>query len=169
MCEFRLPGFWLRRAWEPDLQLKCHQRPKYLFFDSECPSSITSEQQVHLWRRVANLDASKCGAALILRKEIVARQVCLSTGGDFVANTDGANRILSILEDYVAPAAVDSVYQEVARFLQSAQKNEKTDVYLVEFDSLRRKAESKMQMGGGLPKPLVSILCMQDVAPPRRE
>ena len=123
-------------------------------FGGKGPPFIDYEQQVRLWRRVANLDPSKRAAASILRIDTVARQVCLAAGSDFVVNNDGAERIVTILKDYIAPDAADSVDQEVARFLQSKRPGRTMDVHLAEFDLLRRKAESKMQMSGPRPKHL---------------
>ena len=98
-------------------------------FDGKGSSYIIYEQQVRLWRQVANLDPSKRAAALILQVETVARQVCLAAGSDSVANNDGAEQILGILKDYFAPDAVDSAFQEVARFLQFKRTDQTMDVY----------------------------------------
>ena len=42
-------------------------------------------------------------------------------------------------------------------------------VPLVEFDVLRRKTESRMQMGGGFPEAFVSVLVAQNVSSPEAE
>ena len=73
------------------------------------------------------------------------------------------------MEDYFSPDAVDSSFQEVARFLQLKRRAPATDAYFVEFDALRRKAESKIQMGGGIPEGSVSILQMKNAALSRQE
>ena len=82
------------------------------------------------WRQAANPDPSKRAAALILRVAAAARQVSLAAGGDFVANKDGAGRILSVLRGYFASDAVNSGYQELPRFLQFRRTGQLTDVFL---------------------------------------
>ena len=82
-----LPGFWLsggggRNGTYADLQTECCLRPKRPF----------SAEQAR--RTLIRSHRSACGA-LILQMERVARQVCLGAGGDFVANNDGAARILA--------------------------------------------------------------------------
>ena len=57
--------------------------------------------------------------------------------------------------------AADSAYREVSRFLQFERTPRTMDEYLARLDLLRRKVESKMQMGGASPKTVASVLCMQ--------
>ena len=84
--------------------------------------------------------------------DTAALQVRSAAGSGFVANNDGAERILSILKDFSAPAAVDSVYEKVASFLQFKRTDETIDVYLLGFDMRRREPESKMHMAGAFRK-----------------
>ena len=91
-------------------------------------------------------------------------RLAFAAGGNFVESSVGAERILDILEDSFAPDAVDSVNRAVARFLQFKRAGQTTDVYFVEFDFLRRKAESEMKMGGGFSGALASISRMQNAA-----
>ena len=75
-------------------------------------------QQVRLWMRMTKMEPSSRAAALVLNVNSVARQVCLSAGGDHLENTDGVSRALEILRNFFAPEAPDSIRQEVARFMQ---------------------------------------------------
>ena len=74
--------------------------------------------------------------------EAVARQVRLAAGSDFVANNDGAEWKLGILKTYFAPDVVDSVRQEVARFLQLKRTDQTMGDYLV--GSIRRAARRNL-------------------------
>ena len=88
----------------------------------------------------------------------------MATGSDVITGGDGARRISTILCGYFALKAAGSAYQEIARFLQFKRTGFAIDARLVEFDVLRRKAKSKMQMRAALPKAFVSALCMQHAA-----
>ena len=136
--------------------------------DGDGSSYINYEQRVRLWHHVANLGPSERAAPLILQMETVTHQGCPAAGGDFVVNSDEAERIRSILNDYSAPDAVDSIYRELTRFFQCKRTDQTMDVFLAELDLLRRKAESRMQIGGGVPEAFASILCMQNAALPRQ-
>ena len=57
---------------------------------------------------------------------------------------DGTEKILTISRERLEPEAVDAGDEEVARFLQLGGGEPNDGVFLVEFDLLRRKAESKM-------------------------
>ena len=99
-------------------------------------------------------------AALVLRVNSVARQV----GGDHLDSNDGVLRRLDILKNYLASEAVGPIYREVACVLQYRRTAESIDEDIVEFDLLRHKAESKMEMGAGFPEALVPILCIRNAA-----
>ena len=77
----------------------------------------------------------------------------------------GVARILEILRSYFAPEAADATRQQVARFLNY----QSIDEYVVEYDLLRRRAESKMEMGAGFPEQFVSILRGSNAGLPRHE
>ena len=49
------------------------------------------------------------------------------------------------------------------RILLFKRTMQTTGEYLVRLDLLRRKAESKMQIGGAYPATFASVLCMQNV------
>ena len=56
--------------------------------------------------------------------------------------------IPDLLRDYLAPEAVDSVYQEVARFSKAKRAAQPTDEYPARPDQLRHEAEPRMQVMG---------------------
>ena len=87
---------------------------------------IAYEQQVYLWRHVANLGPSRRASALLLRMDTVARQVFLHAGGDTFTNGKGAGSVLGILREYFAPGAVDSISQGGVRFfaVQATRPND---------------------------------------------
>ena len=64
---------------------------------------------------------------------------------------EGAERILNISRENVAPKAVDFISQEAVRFLQGERTDQTTDGFLTEWELLQRKAESGIQMGGAYP------------------
>ena len=72
-------------------------------------------------------------------------------GGDVQTVSNGVTKISESMRDYLAPEAADSVYQEVVRFFLAIQTMD---------DLFRRKAKSKMQMGGVSPGILASALCV---------
>ena len=82
---------------------------------------------------------------------------------------DGVMKDMQFLNDYFAPGATDSVYQGVARPLRPGRAIQTTGEYLVRLDLLRRKAESKMAMGGAGPDTFASAICLQNASPPRPE
>ena len=67
-----------------------------------------------------------------------------------------------MLRDFVVPDALDMAPQDVARPLYFKRAAPTTGDYLVKFDLLRRKAESRMQMGGAFPGDHVSVLRLQN-------
>ena len=64
---------------------------------------------------------------------------------------------------------MDSIYQVVVRALQFPRAGQTVDGYPVEFDLLRRKTESDMQMGLGYPEASASALWLQNTALSRQE
>ena len=85
------------------------------------------------------------------------RQVRLAEGGDVLGRHDGAARIVEILRDYCAPEAAGAIRPQVMRFTHYGRADQSIGEYTVEYDLLRRKAESKMGMGAGLPERFVSV------------
>ena len=102
---------------------------------------------VELRSYVTNLGPMKRAPALILEVGPVAREVCAAAGSALITDPDGAIKITLLLHDYFAPDAAGSVDQEVARSLRLARTTQTMGEYPVRSDLLRRKAESKLQMG----------------------
>ena len=88
----------------------------------------------------------------------------MAAGSDVISDGGGAGKTLNISREYLEPEAVDSAYQWVARFSQFEEADQTTDVLLVEVDSLRRKVESKLRLGGASPEVFVALLCAQNAA-----
>ena len=59
-------------------------------------SSQDYDKQVRLRLRMTQLEPPKRAAALILRRNLAARQTCMPAGGDHLESHDGALRILEI-------------------------------------------------------------------------
>ena len=93
---------------------------------------------------MANAGPAQRAPALILHMDVVAHPVRVAAGSDAVMDGDSAGKILTVSRGRFAQEAVDSVNHEVARFSQFETPDETTEVFLVEFDLLPRKAESKM-------------------------
>ena len=79
-------------------------------------------------------------------------------------NGDGAEEISNISLGHFALEAADSVFQEVGRFSQFRRTDPMTDVFLVEIDLPRGKADSRMQMGGAFSGAVGYAPCLQDAA-----
>ena len=99
---------------------------------------------------MANVEPAKRAQALILEMDRVARQACTSAGRDVILYNGGAQKILQISHERLAPNAVDAIHREVVRFLHFVRADQKMEASWLEFDVLRRKSESRMAMGGGL-------------------
>ena len=94
----------------------------------------------------------------------VAREVCLSVGRDVIDNLDGAEQISRSLRERFAPDAIDSIFQDMAKFMYSKRAGQNMDARIADFETLRERAESRMVMGSGPPGEFVSVLCMQNAA-----
>ena len=86
-----------------------------------------------------------------------------------VGNNDMGQRILAILRERSVPAAIDSIYQDVVKFTNSERTDQSANTYLMEFDMLREKAESRMVIGSGGPDEFAPVLCMRNAALPKDE
>ena len=111
--------------------------------DEEGSSVQNYERQVRLWMRAATTDP--------------ASKVCLSAGGDPLDDQDGVARILEMLRRNFAPGVADAAYQQVARLFQYRRADQSIDEFIAEFDLLRGKAESMMEMAAGFPEQMASI------------
>ena len=97
------------------------------------------------------------------------RQFWQSAAGGHLDNQEGVARILEVLRNYFAPEAADAIYRQVMRFTQYRRAEQPADEFIVEFDLLRRKAESKMGMGTGFPEQFASIWRMRYAGLPARK
>ena len=125
------------------------------------------EHQVHLWMRTTRNEASGRASVLILRTQPAPRRVCLAEGSDIMSRSDGVTKILKILRKYFAPEAADAIRQQVMRYMRSRRPDRSIDEYIPEYDLLRRKAKSKMEMGTGSPAQFTPVLRMDNAAVPR--
>ena len=57
----------------------------------------------------------------------------------------------------------------MARFTQIPGADQSIDEFIAKFDLLRRKAESKLEMGTGFPEQFATILRMHNAGLPRQE
>ena len=112
--------------------------------------------------KITTLGPDKKAAHLLLRKSDAARKVGVRAGKDVVGNLDRAEQILKISRERFAPDAIDSIFRDVVKFMYFKRLGQTMDTYLLDFDMLRRKAESRMLIGAGFPDEFVSVLCMQN-------
>ena len=91
-------------------------------FHGKGASFIEFEQQVRLWMQMTEMEPPKRAAALVVHMNSTARQVCLAVAGDHIAKNNGAEHV------------VNTIYREVARFLQFRRTGQTTDENIAEFD-----------------------------------
>ena len=132
-------------------------------FDEKWSSFQDYERQVRLWMRMTHLDPSKRAAASILRANSVARQVffCSLAATTWIVAMArcafwGFRKIISRPGQRAWSSTGWRLFFHYRRAAQSV------DEYIVKFDLLRRKAESRIEMSAGLPEAFVSILRMQN-------
>ena len=100
----------------------------------------------------------KKAAHILLHTSDVARKVCAPAGKDVVGNLDGAEQILEIPRERLAPDAIDTEFQDVATLMGSKRTDQDMDTYLLKFDMSRQKAETRMLMGAGFPDEFAPVL-----------
>ena len=66
-------------------------------------------------------------------------------GRDAIGNSDGAAHFLRILRERVAPGAIGSIFQDMARFMYFGRPVQNMGTYLMELDMLRRKAGARFR------------------------
>ena len=91
-----------------------------------------------------------------------ARQICLHSGGDSVAEGVEVAAVFQTLKRYFLPDATDQVFQDVTKFLNHKRADQTMERFLLEFDFLRAKAERKIRQGFQFPDSFISILRMQN-------
>ena len=57
----------------------------------------------------------------------------------------------------------------MVKFMNSKRTDQNMDTYIMEFEMLRERAESRMLMRSGFPAACVSALCVQNAALPKNE
>ena len=107
------------------------------------------EQQAILWPQVTALKLAKRAAAWIPQMSDAARHVSVTLEQDHVMRNDGARHVAEISRGHFDPDAVDAIHQEVGRSICYKRTDPTMDVYLLEFDVIRRKAAARMAMGAG--------------------
>ena len=83
------------------------------------------------------MEPEKKAAHLLLHMSDVARKVCLSVGRDVIGNLDGAEQILKILRERFAPDAIDSIFQDMAKFMYFKRTGQNMDTYIMKFEMMR--------------------------------
>ena len=61
----------------------------------------------------------------------------MSVGRDVIGNLDGAGQILRIPRARSAPDAIDSISQEMVKFMSSKRTDQSMGTYIMEFEMLR--------------------------------
>ena len=98
---------------------------------------------------------------------IEPRKVCMAVRKDYIGNNDGAQRILRISRERFAPDTIDPNHRDVAKFMNFKRADQTMGTYLLEFDMLRKQAESRMLMSSGFPDELASASCAHNAAFPK--
>ena len=106
--------------------------------------------------RVTNLGPARWASALILQMATAARRVSMAAWRGVIMDGGRAEKISTILRNYLGPGGADSVYEEVDCFSKFKRTRLTMDVFPVEFGSLRRKA--------AFPEACVLALRMRDAA-----
>ena len=136
-------------------------------FDGSGGPLVNFEEKVLLWKRAPAMEPGKKAAHLLLHLSDVARKVCLSARRDVIGNLDGAAQILRTPRARFAPDAIDSILQEMAKFMSFRRTGQNMGTHIMEFEMLRKKAASRMLLGSGFPSALVSALCIENAALPK--
>ena len=115
-------------------------------FDGRGSSILGFGQKVFPRVRAAETGLGSRAFLLLLHMHSARRQVSLAAGGDwaFSGDQDGVAGILGVPRDCSAPDAADAIHQQGMRFTHFRRAEQSIDEFVVEFDHLRRKAESKM-------------------------
>ena len=138
-------------------------------FDRKGASVLDYERQVRLWMRSTKTDPAGSSSSLALHMNSAPRQVCLPAGGGHLDDQEGVTRFLEILPNFRASGAAGAIYRQVARLTQYRRAEQFINEFIVESDLLRRKAESKMDMGSGYPEQFASKLRMNNAGLYRQE
>ena len=97
---------------------------------------------------MTDLEVFKRASALVLQMEATARGVCTALGNSKLQEPDGKGSLLTVSQESIAPDGMDTVNRDAVRFAHFRKPTQTMGENLVEFDSFRRKVESRMQPGG---------------------
>ena len=123
--------------------------PEEPVFDGRGTSFLDSVQQAHLRMHTTKTDPAIRAPFLVSHTHSAPRQVCLAAREDCFGNQDGVAGAPEILRKYFAPEAADAICHQVMRFMQFRRAGQSIHECIVEFDLLRREAESKVEVGDG--------------------
>ena len=137
--------------------------------DGEASSFTVYREKVILRTQISPAEPGERAANAFLRATVISPKVRVDSGKDHFANDDGVRHFLRILRERCVPDATDAIGQGGAMFMRFRLAGQTTDVYVMEFDVLREKAEARMATGGGFPDEFVSIGCAQNAPAPERE
>ena len=115
------------------------------------------------------MDPEKKAAHLLRHMSDVAGKVRLNAGRREIGNLDGVGQISRISRERFAPDAIDSISQDMEKFLYFTRTEQTMDTYIMEFEMLRGKAESRLLLGPGFLNAFVSVLRMQNAALSKNE
>ena len=138
-------------------------------FDGKRESFLNYEEKVLIWRNISPLPPEQKASHLLLHMSDAARKVCLSEGKDVVGNLDGVEAILKILRHRSAPDKIDCIFQDIYKFPNFKRTTQDMDIFLLEFEMLRQRAEARFDMGAGFPDEFVSVLCITNASPSKNE
>ena len=136
-------------------------------FDVKASSSPNYEAKSISRNKISTCCPAKRAANLLLQKADVAHKVCMAVGKDCIGNNDGAQQISRILRERSAPDDIDAIFQEVAKFTNFERTDRTMDIYLMEFDVLRKEAEVRMATGSGFPDEYTPLLRMRNAGSPK--
>ena len=108
-----------------------------LTFDGNPSSSPSYWEKVNLRDHVSTLDPQERDANLLLHMSDIARKVCMAAKKDSVSSKNGVRRISKTLRGRLAPDAIDSTYQDVAKFTNFERTDQTMRTCVMEFDMLR--------------------------------
>ena len=84
---------------------------------------------------------------LILQMDTIARRVYLDAGGDTSPQREDVETILNALRNYCQPDSLDRVYLQVTEFSRYKRTDQTMERHPLEFDALRREAETRVISG----------------------
>ena len=86
-------------------------------FDGRAGSFVNFEAKVALRNQILTIDQQKRAANLLLHMSDVARRVSATAGTYAVEEIDGVEQILEIPRERFAPDAIDSIFQDMVKFM----------------------------------------------------